>query len=515
MAALTEALTEDLGAQININEFNVEEELPSFLHSVLDKAEYLIRDDNRNVYGIQTHLVVLDQTMSLLRLISEQVINEDDRQQWKSLAKCFEGVSQKLQQYVSELSLRPTTVNSLRCNVVQTGRAGRPAFQIQPEMLEDLLGLGFSKQRIARLLGVSRWTIHRRIQEYDLHHLSEFSDLSDAEIDGIIRDYINRHGRTTGQVLIMGFLRSLGVHVPRRRVRESIIRVDPANVALRWGAAVYRRRYQAPWANSLWHLDGHHSLIRWSLVIHGCIDGFSRRIIFLHCSSNNLASTVLNLFLSAIDRDGGLWPSRIRVDHGVENVLVCEAMVETRGEDRGSFIAGPSTHNQRIERLWRDVFRCVNHYFYYIFYAMEDSGILNTTNPLHMFALHLVFLPRINLALHEYLQAFNHHKIRTAQNWSPYQMWINNMMNPENPLSTGQPDQLPENAEFYGYDPHGPSPFEDSDNNVVVPPINMENASEIQEELLQVIDPLTPSTQMGIDIYEEVLHLLANYAPTD
>ena len=43
----------------------------------------------------------------------------------------------------------------------------------------------------------------------------------------------------------------------------------------------------------------------------------------------------------------------------MENVLVCEAMVEIRGEGRASFIAGPSTHNQRIERLWRDVFRVV------------------------------------------------------------------------------------------------------------------------------------------------------------
>ena len=114
---------------------------------------------------------------------------------------------------------------------------------------------------------------------------------------------------------------------------------------------VTRRRYQVPWPNSLWHLDGHHSLIRWKLVVHGCIDGFSRRIIFLQSSSNNLSTTVLSLFLDAIENDGGLWPSRIRVDKGVENVLVCDAMVEARGEGRGSFIAGPSTHNQRIERL--------------------------------------------------------------------------------------------------------------------------------------------------------------------
>ena len=204
-------------------------------------------------------------------------------------------------------------------------------------MLEVLLELGFSKQQIARLLGVSRWTIYRRVREYGLYHVSAFSDLSDADLDQKIRDYINRYGQKNGQVFLMGYLRSLGINVPRRRLRASVTRVDPANVALKWGAVVYRRRYQVPWANSLWHLDGHHSLIRWSLVVHGCIDGFSRRIIFLHCNANNLASTVLSLFRSAIEKDGGIWPSRIRVDHGVENVLVCEAMVENRGGRSGKF----------------------------------------------------------------------------------------------------------------------------------------------------------------------------------
>ena len=67
--------------------------------------------------------------------------------------------------------------------------------------------------------------------------------------------------------------------------------------------------------------------------------------MFLKCSPNNLADTVLTFFLDMIDKDGGLWPSRIHADRGVENVLVCEAMVMVRGEGRGRFIPGPSTHN--------------------------------------------------------------------------------------------------------------------------------------------------------------------------
>lgn len=198
-----------------------------------------------------------------------------------------------------------------------------------------------------------------------------------------------------------GYLKSLGLRIQRRRIRERLAKLDPHNTALRWGAVVSRRKYYVPWPNSLWHLDGHHSLIRWKLVIYGCIDGYSMRM-FLYCRTNNKAETVLELFINAVEYDGNRWPSRIRVDHGGENAQVCEAMLHARGEGRGIFIAGPSTHSQRIERLWRDGFRPVCHLYYYIFYAMESSGILNINDSVHLFALHLVFLPRINQALNEF-----------------------------------------------------------------------------------------------------------------
>ena len=126
------------------------------------------------------------------------------------------------------------------------------------------------------------------------------------------------------------------------------------------------------------------------------------------------------------------------MDYGVENVQVCDAIVEVRGEG----IAGPSTRNQRIERLLRDVFRCVCHLFYYVFYALEDSGLLNIKNPMDLFALHLTIIPRINLALHEFMEAFNHHKVGTENHWSPCQMWVNGMLSEENPLAIRRGSQL-------------------------------------------------------------------------
>ena len=226
--------------------------------------------------------------------------------------------------------------------------------------------------------------------------------------------------------------------------------------------------------------------------------------MFLRCSHNNLSQTVLELLLRAIENDA-LWPSRIRVDYCVENVQVCDAVVEVRGEGRGSLKAGPFTRNQTIERLWMDVFRCLCHLFYYVFYALEDTGLLNIENQMDLFVLHLTFIPRINLALHEYMESFNHQKVRPANHWSPYQMWANGMLNEENPLANGQLDEDPNDVEFYGVDPDGPSPFEDINNNVVIPLVKLPvEHQSVQAKVLEQIDPLTSSTEMGIDIYTKI-----------
>ena len=79
-------------------------------------------------------------------------------------------------------------------------------------------------------------------------------------------------------------------------------------------------------------------LIRWKIVIHAFIDGFSRFVTGIRASNNNRSQTVLDLFLDLVAEHG--LPSRVRGDHGTENLLVAAHMEYTRGVERGSYIWG-------------------------------------------------------------------------------------------------------------------------------------------------------------------------------
>lgn len=144
-------------------------------------------------------------------------------------------------------------------------------------------------------------------------------------------------------------------------------------------------------------------------MVHAGIDGFSRMIVFLHCSSNNRASTVYDLFLNAVQSYG--LPSRVRSDQGRENILVARHMLEHRGTHRNSMLTGSSIHNQRIERLWRDLFRCAIQLYYRLFYFLEDQGKLVLSNHQHIYALHYIYLPRINSTLKHFNDGWNNHGV--------------------------------------------------------------------------------------------------------
>lgn len=106
----------------------------------------------------------------------------------------------------------------------------------------------------------------------------------------------------------------------------------------RWAGAIKRRVYRVRGANALWHMDGNEKLRPWGFYVHGCIDGYSRRIIYLKCSTNKRAYTVTSFFQSAVKEYG--WPSRMRGDFGTENNGVEKEMIKKHGILHRAYLRG-------------------------------------------------------------------------------------------------------------------------------------------------------------------------------
>ena len=143
----------------------------------------------------------------------------------------------------------------------QNGR-GRPKFDISEEQLQHLLQLQFTCPKIAYLLGVSLSTVRRRMTEYGLSVSALYSEISDVELDRLINE-IRGSFPNCGYRMMDGHLRQRGIRVTQARIRNSMHRVDPEGVVLRWREAIQRRKYTVSSPLALWHIDGNHKLIRY------------------------------------------------------------------------------------------------------------------------------------------------------------------------------------------------------------------------------------------------------------
>ena len=107
---------------------------------------------------------------------------------------------------------------------------------------------------------------------------------------------------------------------------------------LRFQQAIKRRVYKVRGANALWHQDGNEKLKRWGFYVHGCVDGFSRMVVYLVCTSNKGSKTMGDCFREAVSCLG--WPSMVRGDFGTENNEIERKMVRHWGAAHRAYLRG-------------------------------------------------------------------------------------------------------------------------------------------------------------------------------
>ena len=200
-----------------------------------------------------------------------------------------------------------------------------------------------SLRHLKRIL-VSQGLRKKKVQS----RIERFADVIDQELQSSdsCMGYRQLHQR---------LLKDHGLVMDRETVRRLVKGLDPEGRELRSRKRFKRRKYVAAGPNFIWHLDGYDNLKPFGFCIHGAIDGYSRRILWLEvCPSNNDPMITVQYFIDYARLYGGC-TRMVRGDCGTENIHIAavQRFLGRNCQDRlagaKSVMYGKSVANQRIE----------------------------------------------------------------------------------------------------------------------------------------------------------------------
>ncbi len=179
-------------------------------------------------------------------------------------------------------------------------------------------GVIISKRTLPRLC--RKLNLFRRKNQTDIEEIASFVQ-SEMVTSGRLQGYRWLHLRAIRRGCVVS--------------QETMIKeIDPEGVELRRARHLRRRQYFSRGPNALWHMDSYDKLKPYGIAINGCIDGFSRFVLWMEAyNTNSDPKVIADYYISTVTRIGGC-PERLRADLVTENGHVKAMQVPYRYSTR-------------------------------------------------------------------------------------------------------------------------------------------------------------------------------------
>jgi len=202
---------------------------------------------------------------------------------------------------------------------------------------------------------ISLQTLFRRLNSFGLHRTLNQEGIFTQQLfdtaERRINELINGPGSPGGYRTVWHALELEGIYVPRLFVQLYLKEIDPDGCDHRKRHKLKRRVYQNPGPNAAWHIDGYDKIKPWGFPIHGAIDGYSRKVLWLKVTrSNNNPDNIARFYLESVEATQGC-PKILVTDLGTENGTAASIQCYFQ-EDSNAHRYVSSPRNQRIECWW-------------------------------------------------------------------------------------------------------------------------------------------------------------------
>ena len=205
-----------------------------------------------------------------------------------------------------------------------------------------------------------------------------------------------------------------GISVPRSVFEMLLRELDPEGTEERRAHRLRRRAYRNNGPNDTWHCDGNDKLKPFGFPVHACVDGWSRKVLWLYVTrSNNWPHNIATYYLEAVEQQSGC-PQKLITDLGTENGLMASIHSFFR-DDLNSHRYVPSPRNQRIEAWWSYFRRNRTNWWINLFKDLEDEGTFNPARELESECLWFCFAPLLQQDIDQLKEHWNTHYIRRSR----------------------------------------------------------------------------------------------------